>query len=249
MSDSYASYRAAMNNTWRGWWVTWPLSQLVHGGDVFDTSGDTLRSAGDLADRGVAFDRAAAAPPADPALRAEGIAVLTGGADRVETGLRLLLADAEARLIVSGAHRDASLQDLLRGAGLPPEAAGLVAGRATLGRAAATTRGNAAEIAAWARREGIGSIRVVTAGYHMPRALLELRRALPAESTTAALLLPHPVVPASLRGPAGPRAWRLLLGEYAKLVGAWLGLSRPGAGRDGEQGLAPQPAATQDAPP
>jgi uncharacterized SAM-binding protein YcdF (DUF218 family) len=191
------------------------------------------------------FLRAAAAPPADPALRAEGIAVLTGGADRVETGLRLLLADAEARLIVSGAHRDASLQDLLRGAGLPPEAAGLVAGRATLGRAAATTRGNAAEIAAWARREGIASIRVVTAGYHMPRALLELRRALP----EGAALLPHPVVPASLRGPAGPRAWRLLLGEYAKLVGAWLGLSRTGAGRGHEGGLAPRPAATQDAPP
>jgi uncharacterized SAM-binding protein YcdF (DUF218 family) len=197
------------------------------------------------------FLRAAAAPPADPELRAEGIAVLTGGADRVETGLRLLLADGGggARLIVSGAHRDATLADLVRGAGLPPEAAEAVAGRATLGRAAATTRGNAAEIAAWARREGIGSIRVVTAGYHMPRALLELRRALPAEVA----LLPHPVVPASLRdGRAGPqRAWRLLLGEYAKLVGAWLGLSRPGPGdRGGDgRGLAPRPAATQDAPP
>jgi uncharacterized SAM-binding protein YcdF (DUF218 family) len=194
------------------------------------------------------FLRAAAAPPADPALRAEGIAVLTGGADRVETGLRLLLADGGARLIVSGAHRDARLQDLVRVAGLPPEAADLVAARATLGRAAATTRGNAAEIAAGARREGIGSIRVVTAGYHMPRALLELRRALP-----EAALLPHPVVPAPLRGSAGPRAWRLLAGEYFKLAGAWLGLSRPGADRDLDRelsrGLAPRPAATQDPPP
>ena len=195
------------------------------------------------------FLRVAAAPPADPGRRTDGIAVLTGGADRVETGLRLLLADGAARLIVSGAHRDATLADLVRGAGLPPEAAEAVSDRATLGRAAATTRGNAAEIAAWARREGIGSIRVVTAGYHMPRALLELRRALPAEVA----LLPHPVVPASLRdGRAGPqRAWRLLLGEYAKLVGAWLGLSRPGpAGGGGDGGgLAPRPAATQDAPP
>jgi uncharacterized SAM-binding protein YcdF (DUF218 family) len=188
------------------------------------------------------FLRAAAAPPAGPQRRAEGIAVLTGGADRVETGLRLLLEDGEARLIVSGAHRDATLADLARGAHLPPEAADRAAGRVTLGRAAATTRGNAAEIAAWARKEGVASIRVVTAGYHMPRALLELRRALP-----EAELLPHPVVPAALRcGPAGPRAWRLLVGEYGKLVGAWLGLARPGGA---DAGLARPPAGTQEAPP
>jgi DUF218 domain-containing protein len=171
--------------------------------------------------------------------------VLTGGADRVETGLRLLLADGAARLVISGTHRDATLQDLVRVAGLPPEVAEAIAGRATLGHAAATTRGNAAEIAAWARREGIGSVRVVTAGYHMPRALLELRRALPPEVA----LLPHPVTPAPMRGRAGLREWRLLAGEYLKLLGAWLGLSRPGAGRGGQQALAPRPAATQDARP
>jgi len=187
------------------------------------------------------FLRVAAAPPADPGRRTDGIAVLTGGADRVETGLRLLLADGAARLIVSGAHRDATLADLARGAGLPPDAAERIAGRVTLGHAAASTRGNAAEIAAWAREEGVRSIRVVTAGYHMPRALLELRRALP-----EAELLPHPVMPARLRG-GGPRAWRLLAGEYLKLAGAWLGLARPRVGADA--GLAPLPAATQDARP
>lgn len=191
------------------------------------------------------FLQAAAAPPAGGALRAEGIAVLTGGADRVETGLRLLLADGEARLIVSGAHRDATLQDLVRVAGLPPGVADAVAGRATVGHDAASTRGNAAEIAAWARREGIGSVRVVTAGYHMPRALLELRRALP----PGVALLPHPVTPAPMRGRAGLREWRLLAGEYLKLLGAWLGLSRPGPDRNPERGLAPRPGATQDARP
>ena len=191
------------------------------------------------------FLRAAAAPPADPGRRTDGIAVLTGGAERVETGLRLLLADEAARLIVSGTHRDATLADLVRGAGLAAEVADRVASRVTLGHAAASTRGNAAEIAAWAREKGVASIRVVTAGYHMPRALLELRRALP-----EAALLPHPVVPAPLRArgaAAGPRVWRLLAGEYLKLIGAWLGLglTRPGA----EAGLARLPAATQDAPP
>jgi uncharacterized SAM-binding protein YcdF (DUF218 family) len=176
------------------------------------------------------FLRTAVAPPADPTLRAEGIAVLTGGAERVRTGLNLLLEDRTAQLILSGVHRDATLPDLMRGAGLAPELAAEVADRVVLGHAAASTSGNAQEIAAWARERGIRSIRVVTAGYHLPRALLELRRALPDVA-----LLPHPVVPASLRRPAGPREWRLLAGEYTKLVAAWLGLAR----------LAP---ATQEAP-
>jgi uncharacterized SAM-binding protein YcdF (DUF218 family) len=172
------------------------------------------------------FLQTALAPPADPTLRAEGIAVLTGGAERVRTGLELLLADETARLIVSGVHRDATWVELVRAAGLAPELAAPLADRVTLGHAATSTSGNAREIASWARERGIRSIRVVTAGYHMPRALLELRRALP----DALLLLPHPVVPASLRrGPAGAREWRLLFSEYVKLVAAWLGLARPAA--------------------
>jgi len=64
VTGSYESYETAMRDAWEGWWVTWPLSRSVRVGDVFDTSGGTLRTAGDLAGRGVAFDIAAAAPPA-----------------------------------------------------------------------------------------------------------------------------------------------------------------------------------------
>jgi uncharacterized SAM-binding protein YcdF (DUF218 family) len=54
---------------------------------------------------------------------------------------------------------------------------------------------------------------VVTAAYHMPRSLLELRRNLPEVA-----LVPHPVQA------AGPRPG-LLLREYAKLIGAVFGLA------------------------
>jgi uncharacterized SAM-binding protein YcdF (DUF218 family) len=67
----------------------------------------------------------------------------------------------------------------------------------------------------------------VTAGYHMPRAVLELRRALP-----DVVLVPHPVVPARLRDrEAGGRlrTWSLLAGEYLKLLAAGIGLARPAA--------------------
>ncbi|MFC0387991.1 YdcF family protein [Muricoccus vinaceus] len=139
-----------------------------------------------------------------------GIAVLTGGPERVETGLALLLARPEERLIVSGVGAEAALPDLARLAGLDPAT---LAARTALGHEATSTRGNAREVAAWARAGGIRQITVVTAGFHMPRALLELRRAMPEVA-----LRPHPVFPTLAR----PLP---MLREYLKLVGAGLGLS------------------------
>ncbi|UFN47332.1 YdcF family protein [Roseomonas sp. OT10] len=156
------------------------------------------------------FQDAASAPPAAPLPATDGIAVLTGGPDRVEAGLRLALGRPEARLIVSGVGEDADLAALTRVAGVEPYA---LLGRVHLGREARSTRGNAVEVAAWARAEGLRSVTVVTAGFHMPRAMLELRRAAPGVE-----LVPYPVQPFHARPPA-------MLREYAKLAGAWMGLS------------------------
>ncbi|MCG7361872.1 YdcF family protein [Pseudoroseomonas ludipueritiae] len=166
--------------------------------------------------------------PEMPLRHTDGIAVLTGGPERVEMGLRLLSDGLADHLIVSGVSRSAELGDLVRSNNIamdelpgaeaePPPVRGAPPGVATpavtLGRLATSTRGNGQEIAAWARGKGIRSLRIVTAGYHMPRAMLELRRNLPEVA-----LVPHPVQV------AGPRA-SLLLREYAKLIGAFLGLS------------------------
>jgi len=163
------------------------------------------------------FLRVAAAAPEAPGRRTDGIAVLTGGAERVATGLRLLREDQGQWMLISGVHRDTMLEDLATGPELGP-----LAQRVELGRTATTTRGNAREVAEWARAYHLRSVRVVTAGYHMPRALLELRRAMPGVA-----LLPWPVTPARLRGAEAlrePRTWRLLLGEYVKLLLAYSGL-------------------------
>jgi len=69
----------------------------------------------------------------------------------------------------------------------------------------------------------VQSLRVVTASYHMPRALLELRRAMPGVT-----LVPHPVVPPSLRAEGAlwrEPVWGLLLGEYGRYLLARAGLS------------------------
>lgn len=140
-----------------------------------------------------------------------GIAVLTGGPERVETGLRLLAEGKGERLIISGVQRGAELPVLARLAGLDH---GPLAERTHLGRAAATTHGNAVEIAAWARAWNLRRLRVVTAWFHMPRALIELRRAMPGLT-----LLPQPVAFDE------PVRTGLLFREYAKFLGAGLGLA------------------------
>ncbi|MFC3124001.1 YdcF family protein [Pseudoroseomonas globiformis] len=161
------------------------------------------------------FAGAARQVPEAPLRPTDGIAVLTGGPQRVGTGL-VLLAEGRARwLMISGVGQSAMLEDLSRNAGLPTDlllASGLDR-QVTLGRAATSTRGNGEEIAAWTAEHGIGSLRVVTAAFHMPRALMELRRVLPGVE-----LIAHPVQT------AGPRP-ALLVREYAKLIGAALGLS------------------------
>lgn len=156
-------------------------------------------------------------PPAPPGA---GIVVLTGGAGRIAEGLRLLAAEPSARLLVSGVHQTATLAELERPEGIVPTA---LAGRIALGRRAASTRGNAAEAAQWAREHDLGTLVVVTAGYHMPRALLMLRRALP-----EAQLIAHPVTPAPFREARWwlrPGLLRLAAGEYVKLLGALVGLA------------------------
>lgn len=156
-------------------------------------------------------------PPPPPEARAEGIAILTGGPGRIEAGLRLLADGAAPVAIISGVGQRIDPADLARLSGLPME---VLANRVTLGRAAASTRGNAVEIAAWAEARQIRRLFVVTAAFHMPRALLELRRTLP-----AAELVPVPV-----RGqPVRAEAW---IREYGKYVGALFGLSAVLAARE-----------------
>ena len=164
---------------------------------------------------GFAWFSLAARRAGEPPPRADGIVALTGGPDRIETALALLAADRAPVLLVSGVARGVDVAELARRGPLDPAA---LAARATLGRAATTTRTNAAETARWAQARGMRSVIVVTSGYHMPRALIEIGRALPG----AAL---HPV-PAVSPAPRGLDAARVLAAEFNKLLAVRLGLSR-----------------------
>lgn len=156
----------------------------------------------------------------EPPPVADGIVALTGGSGRIEAALRLL-EDGRARLaLLSGIGGSVELPELARRAGIDPTS---LAGRVTLGRQATSTRGNAEETAGWARQNGVRSLIVVTAGYHMPRALTEMAHAMP-----GVILYPVPVTPPGMNGPGGIRdagMLRLMAEEYTKWLASALGLS------------------------
>lgn len=140
----------------------------------------------------------------------DGIVALTGGAGRVDLALRLLESGRADHLLLSGIGGRTDLATLGRIAGV--DTAGL-ADRVTLGRYAASTRGNGLETAAWAEQNRIRSLIVVTAAYHMPRALVELHLAMPAVT-----MYPHPVG-------SGDVGMRLEAEEYSKYLLSVSGLS------------------------
>ncbi len=150
----------------------------------------------------------------EPDVRTDAIVVLTGGSGRLVEGLTLLERGFGEKLFVSGVYRGVDVEELLRVA--RADGGSDSAGRIALGHEADDTRGNALETSAWMAGEGYGSLRLVTAAYHMPRSLLEFARAMPDVALVA-----HPVFPASVRL---DRWWRhrgtviLLASEYAKYL-------------------------------
>jgi uncharacterized SAM-binding protein YcdF (DUF218 family) len=104
--------------------------------------------------------------PSGP-LKADGIVALTGGDERLDKGAALLEQGAGKRLLISGANKTATREELkkLSGGGRRFDCC------ADIGYDAEDTYGNADEAANWAAQHRFRSLIVVTAAYHMPRSL------------------------------------------------------------------------------
>lgn len=159
-------------------------------------------------------------PEAPEALmKADGIVALTGGAERLVAAMHLLNDGKGDRLLISGVHSDTSAADVQK---LIDNPGGRFQCCVDLDRAARNTVGNAIETARWARRNGYRTLIVVTAQYHMPRSLIELRHALPDVALT-----PYPVFPGSARAGdwwRSPAMAKRLASEYTKCLVARLRL-------------------------
>jgi uncharacterized SAM-binding protein YcdF (DUF218 family) len=152
------------------------------------------------------------APPASSA-PADAIIVLTGGDERIDVALQLLAERRGKRLLISGVNPKTSRSELQRHS---PLNAALFDCCVDIGYWAQDTPGNADEARAWINAKGFTSAIIVTSSYHMPRSLLELRRAMPGIT-----LIPHPVIPARFKIESwwtNPGTARLMVTEYVKLI-------------------------------
>jgi uncharacterized SAM-binding protein YcdF (DUF218 family) len=150
--------------------------------------------------------------PADPP-ESDGIVVLTGDKQRLVAGVKLLLQHPSSRLLITGVNPHTRIEDLAEA--LEVDVAS-VTDHIDLGRNAADTMGNAEEAAVWATAHDYRSLTIVTAGYHMPRSLVEFRRRMPMVE-----LVPYPVFPKAIRLKdwwRWPGTTRLLFVEYHKYL-------------------------------
>lgn len=135
-------------------------------------------------------DRVARLTPADEPAAAEGIVALTGASDkRLEAATRLLEAGKGQRLLVSGVNRKTTRKDML---GVTGAAKPIFDCCVDLGFTAADTIGNGSEAAEWTRAMGYRRVILVTADFHMPRAMLELKSSMPEVE-----IVPYPVATAA----------------------------------------------------
>jgi uncharacterized SAM-binding protein YcdF (DUF218 family) len=179
--------------------------------------------------------------PAPQPQPADGIVALTGAEsnERIGAALNLLEGGYGRRVLVSGVSRLATREDIRN---TTQAVRRLYDCCVDLGFSAADTVGNARETADWAKAMRYSRLIIVTADYHMPRAMLETRAVL---RGTGIQTQTYAVPTRALKSPGwwrNPRAARLMVTEYCKYLAV--------LGREAVLGLGPRttPAAQPKGP-
>lgn len=158
--------------------------------------------------------------------KAQALVVLTGGMDRIGHALDMLAQKEAPILYISGVdgrvteeqilneNTDAKLRERVYESG----------GEIVIDRVARSTVSNAEETAAFLKKRNITTIRLITANYHMRRALHEFHKAMPDVT-----VIPEPVAPREFHQDswwADDIARRVIFGEFYKygavLLRDWL---------------------------
>jgi uncharacterized SAM-binding protein YcdF (DUF218 family) len=161
--------------------------------------------------------------PRETVPSADGITVLTGGADRIDQAMKLLAERKAKRVLITGVYRATTKEELKQ---LASQGDQYFACCVDIDKEARNTIDNATETSEWVARQRFHSVIVVTSNYHMPRALAELGRAMPDVT-----LISYPVIDKNVhldRWWTYPGTSKLLMSEYLKYLPA---LGRLGATR------------------
>jgi uncharacterized SAM-binding protein YcdF (DUF218 family) len=146
----------------------------------------------------------------------DGLVVATGGQLRINEGLRLIEQGASSRMLITGVGKGISKASLTETFAKTNAQQSIFNCCVDLDATAIDTRGNALAARNWVQTHQLTSISLVTANYHMPRALLYFQRIMPDVAITSL-----PVSPPDLQ----PKKWyanwptaKLLMREYAKYL-------------------------------
>lgn len=164
-----------------------------------------------------AFTRGLDVPPPPASQKADAVVVLTGGNNRLDAGFDLLERGMGDRLFISGVYQGVEVRELMALLQAQDDVGREeLADQVVLGFEANDTMGNAQETVGWMRQEGYTSFYLVTANYHMRRAVLEFQQVAPGLT-----LYPVPVIPEGLDM---ANWWRnkahrsLIIREYMKFL-------------------------------
>jgi uncharacterized SAM-binding protein YcdF (DUF218 family) len=153
-------------------------------------------------------------------MQADGVVVFTGEPRRILTGVQVMSGGHARRMLITGTELSAGTDTAEVMAKVRRDYSGWANCCIDLDPGAQNTFENARDAKRWARDLEFSSLILVTADYHMPRALLELRSALP-----DVRIIPHPLRTGDWLSP-NPARVRLLIDEYAKFVVALLSATR-----------------------
>lgn len=148
------------------------------------------------------------------------IVVLTGGTNRVNTGMSLLADGISEKLFISGVNEGTHKEDILASwQDYTQNKERRTPCCFFLGHKATDTMENAIEVKEWITEQEITRFLLVTSSYHMVRAILEVQKVLP-----SADIIPYPVLTNDFEAWKG-RFWSLSFSEYNKTLIRWLQLT------------------------
>ena len=161
------------------------------------------------------FNRHINAYVIDEETHTDAIVVLTGGRNRIPEAVSLLNDGKAEKLFISGVPKDVSLDEISKRKDIQITTDREIA----LDNKSTNTIENAIEACGWMENNNIGSIRLVTSNYHIPRALEEFKA-----QNGNIIIIAHPVYSENVsKNPFDSwHIFALIASEYNKFLYVYL---------------------------